>query len=204
MTDVARLENRDYTLILDKSMSMQKSDCNGRSRWEAARESTEGIAERLHKLDPDGITLYTFSGNFKRYDNIIPSKVEKIFLENEPMGSTDLAAVLKHAFNSYKDRKKAGTSKNGEIFAVVTDGEPDDEKAVVKEIVAFTKTLDRADEVGITILQIGKDPGAAKFLKRLDDDLVSEGAKHDIVDTKTFEELENMSFTDVLHASLTD
>jgi len=41
-------------------------------------------------------------------------------------------------------------------------------------------------------------------LKKLDDDLVAQGAKWDIVDTKTFEEIESIGITQALIAALDD
>lgn len=58
---------------------------------------------------------------------------------------------------------------------------------------------------GIQMLQIGRDEGASKFLKQLDDDLVTKyKAKHDIVDTKTMDEIESVGITEALLAALTD
>lgn len=207
MTQTQTLENRDYVLVLDKSGSMGETDCpNGQSRWDSAKESTLAIAKKIATLDPDGITVIPFSGTFKVYENTTPDKVSQIFQENEPMGGTTLAPVLKSIFTSYLARKKAGTTKtNGEILLVVTDGQPTDEKEVAKEIVAFGNKLDNADtEYGISFLQVGRDPAAARFLKSLDDDLVKQGAKHDIVDTKTMEELETIGLTEALMAALND
>jgi hypothetical protein len=68
--------NRDYTLILDKSGSMSVADQGGKSRWCYAQESTLALARKCDQLDPDGITLYTFSGRFKRYDNVTASQVD--------------------------------------------------------------------------------------------------------------------------------
>lgn len=201
---MAAIENRDYTLILDKSGSMATADVNGRSRWDAARESTEAIAAKVHTLDPDGITVYPFSGSFKRYDNTTPDKVAQIFKEHEPMGSTALHLVLKDAFSNWASRKKAGNLKGGETILVVTDGTPDDSKAVAVAIRDVTKLMDDDSELAISFLQVGKDGAAAAYLKRLDNDLQSEGAKYDIVDTKTFEELEGMTLTDALTAAIED
>lgn len=201
------LENRDYVMVIDKSGSMNEMDCpGGKSRWDSCRETTEAVANKLQQWDPDGITVIPFAGSFKIYPNTTPAKVKDVFKENEPLGGTILAPVLKAVFADYIARKKAGTTKaNGEILVVVTDGQPSDECEVAKEIVNFTKTLDNGDgEYGIQFLQVGKDAGAAKFLKKLDDDLVSQGAKFDIVDTKTMEELENIGLTEALMASLND
>lgn len=192
------LTNRDYTLIIDKSGSMGTTDCaGGKSRWTAARESTEAVARKVDTLDPDGMTLYVFSGSHKRYENVKADAVAKCFGEHEPMGGTNLAGVLEHAFADFKSRKAAGKLKeNGETIVVVTDGEPDSAKAVETAIVNISKILDKDEELAILFLQIGKDEGAKAFLQLLDDDL--KDAKFDIVDTKTFEQLENMTITEAL------
>ena len=64
------MQDRDYTLIIDKSGSMSTPDQpGGRSRWDAAQESTLALARKCEQFDPDGITVYLFSSRFKRYEN---------------------------------------------------------------------------------------------------------------------------------------
>lgn len=208
MSNLEQLKERDYVLLLDKSGSMaeQDGDKNGTSRWNAAKESTLALANKITELDPDGITVYPFASSFKKYENTTAAKVKDIFNENEPLGGTVLAPVLKDVFADYLSRKKQGKTKtHGEMVLVVTDGCPQDEDQVAKEIVAFGNKLDNADaEYGISFIQIGRDSHASQFLKRLDDDLTKQGAKYDIVDTKTFEEMETIGLTETLIAALND
>ncbi|BAZ68835.1 MAG: VWA domain-containing protein [Pelatocladus maniniholoensis HA4357-MV3] len=200
------LENRDYTLIIDKSGSMATPDQKGgRSRWLAAQESTFALASKCEQFDPDGITIYLFSGRFKRYENVTSSKVSQIFQENDPAGTTDLAAVLKHATDNYFERKSAGQTKsNGETILVVTDGEPDDRKAVMKVIIEASRLIDRDEELAISFIQVGKDAHATRFLKVLDDELQTAGAKFDICDTMTMDDMEDMSLSEVLMNAIND
>ena len=200
------LENRDYTLIIDKSGSMATTDQKGgRSRWMAAQESTLAVASKCEQFDPDGITVYLFSGRFKRYENVTSSKVTQIFQENDPSGSTDLAGVLKHATDSYFERKAAAqTQPNGETILVVTDGEPDDRKAVMKVIIEASRRMDRDEELAISFIQVGTDQQATRFLKVLDDELQGAGAKFDICDTITMEQMEDLSLSEVLLNAITD
>lgn len=204
---IEQLKNRDYVLLLDKSGSMGEKDCpGGKSRWESAEESTLAIANKLQEYDPDGITVVPFASTFKLYENVTPALVKSTFTENSPLGGTIMAPALKAIFDGYKKRKAAGQTKaNGEILMVITDGEPSDEAEVAKEIVKFANSLEGGDaEYGISFLQVGKDVAASAFLKRLDDNLTKEGAKWDIVDTKTMEEIEAIGLTEALVASLTD
>ncbi|MBE8989634.1 MULTISPECIES: vWA domain-containing protein [Nostoc] len=200
------MSDRDYTLIIDKSGSMSTPDqVGGRSRWEIAQESTLALARKAEQFDPDGITVYLFSGRFKRYDDVTSAKVAQIFLENDPAGTTNLAGVLQDAINNYFQRKAAGKSKpNGETILVITDGEPDDRKAVFEVIIHATRQMERDEELGISIIQVGSDAQATKFLKALDDQLQSVGAKFDICDTVTLDDLEEMSLLDVLTNAITD
>ncbi|HEY9780455.1 MAG TPA: VWA domain-containing protein [Leptolyngbyaceae cyanobacterium] len=200
------LENRDYTLIIDKSGSMATPDQKGgRSRWVAAQESTLAVASKCEQFDPDGITIYLFSGRFKRYENVTASKVTQIFRENDPSGSTDLAAVLKHATDNYFERKAARQTKaNGETILVVTDGEPDDRKAVMKVIIEASRRMDRDEELAISFIQVGTDSQATKFLKILDDELQGAGAKFDICDTITIDDMEDYSLSEILLNAIND
>ncbi|MEH2170113.1 MAG: VWA domain-containing protein [Nostoc sp.] len=200
------MSDRDYTLIIDKSGSMSTPDqVGGRSRWEIAQESTLALARKAEQFDPDGITVYVFSGRFKRYDDVTSAKVAQIFLENDPSGTTNLAGVLQDALNNYFQRKAAGKTKpNGETILVITDGEPDDRKAVFEVIIHATRQMERDEELGISIIQVGLDAQATKFLKALDDQLQSVGAKFDICDTVTLDDLEEMSLVDVLTNAITD
>jgi uncharacterized protein with von Willebrand factor type A (vWA) domain len=200
------LENRDYTLIIDKSGSMATPDQKGgRSRWQVAQESTLALAAKCEQFDPDGITIYLFAGKFKRYDNVTSAKVSQIYQENDPSGSTDLAAVLKNATDDYFQRKAAGKSQpNGELILVITDGEPDDRKAVMKVIIEASRRMERDEELAISFIQVGKDAQATKFLKILDDELQGAGAKFDICDTITMEDMEDISLTEVLLNAIND
>jgi uncharacterized protein with von Willebrand factor type A (vWA) domain len=215
------LEQRDYTLILDKSGSMNEKDVGGQSRWQAVQESTLALARRCEQFDPDGLTVYLFSTEFRRYDNITSDRVAALFTENEPGGYTDLAAVLKDAFDSYFRRKaRKQTKPSGELILVITDGAPSSESAVVDVIIEATHRMERDEELAVSFLQIGRDRDASAFLKRLDDDLVGpqeapgffqrifgggkRSARFDICDTVTFSDMEDRSLSDVLLSAITD
>jgi len=214
---VTMLDKRDYTLIIDQSGSMWTKDKDEnkiqneqklQSRWELIKESTIAFASKCEQLDPGGITVYTFSDDSKRFPNVTADKVIEIFEDEEPFGNTNLAAVLQDALDNYFQRKAKGETKpNGEIILVVTDGDADDRKAVVKTIVEATNKMDIDEELGISFIQIGNDKQATDFLKILDDELQgSGGAKFDIVDTLTVEEIKQkgLKMKDILERAITD
>jgi hypothetical protein len=203
----AAVLNRDYTVIVDYSGSMGNPVGNGdkRSKWDAVGETAVAVARKLNEFDPDGITVYTFSNAFNRYDNQGPEKVEEIFKKGDPNGSTALHLVLHHAFENYFSRRDAGKAQpNGESLFVFTDGSPDDQQAVIKEIVAATKKVNHAKELSLTLIQVGDDAGAQDFLHKLDDELTPAGAKYDIVDTISASKLGGRSLTDVITQAITE
>jgi uncharacterized protein with von Willebrand factor type A (vWA) domain len=200
------MKDRDYTLIIDKSGSMSTPDQRGgRTRWQEAQESTLALARKCEQFDPDGITVYLFSGRFKRYDDVTSAKVEQIFLENDPSGTTNLASVLQDATNSYFQRKASGQTKPaGETILVITDGEPDDRRAVMEVIVNASRQMDNDEELAVSMIQVGSDASATKFLKALDDQMEGVGAKFDICDTMTIDDMGDMSLADVLMNAIAD
>lgn len=205
MSGFESFKNRDYTLILDKSGSMSATDqSGGRSRWEAIQESALALARKCEQFDPDGITVYLFSSRFKRYDDVTSSKVEQIFMENDPIGSTNLASVLWDATQNYFQRKAAGKTKAGETILVVTDGAPDDRRAVIETIIRSTEKMECDEELAITFLQIGDDSGAKQFLRALDDQVKDVGAKFDICDTITMDDMADLSLAEVLINAIAD
>eukprot|EP00741_Cyanophora_paradoxa_P018155 tig00021038_g17528.t1 len=115
-------------------------------------------------------------------------RVEGIFEEASPSGSTGLAAVLAHAADDYfarRDprasglviagllihapgpRRQRGAAKaNGELLIVVTDGEPDSKEDVYRAIVASApRPALIINELRITFIQVGSDRRARAFLK---------------------------------------
>jgi hypothetical protein len=131
--------------------------------------------------------------------------VAQIFQENEPSGTTDLAGVIQDATNNYFRRKAAGQAKpNGETILVITDGEPDDRKAVMRVIIEASRHMDRDEELAISLIQVGNDATATRFLKALDDEMTSAGAKFDLVDTITLDDMENFTLTEVLLNAIAD
>lgn len=201
----ADLKNFDYGLAIDKSTSMsEREPRSGLTRWAAAKEQTLGLARKMAEFDSDGIDLYMFASSVKVTKNVTPVTVETVWNENEPNGGTNIAPVIREAGQRYLKLRAEGKAKKGYILGIITDGQPQDQEDVKKEIIELSKKLDRDEEFGIQFLQIGDDPIATKYLKTLDDDLVSQGAKFDIVDTTTFADSENKSITDLLIGALTD
>lgn len=196
------LAKRDYVLCIDKSGSMSLPYKNT-TRWKYAQEQTEALARKCAEFDSDGIDVHVFAGKVKSYTGVTPDKVAQIFKENEPGNTTATDLVLKTVFDTYFSKKEAGTAKPVTCL-VITDGEPNDRNAVVKAIVDAANKIEADEELAVSFIQVGDDPGARAFLKFLDDDLEAQGAKFDIVDCKNDEEMESLTLTDILIAAVED
>jgi hypothetical protein len=115
-----------------------------------------------------------------------------------------LAAVLQDAVKNYFLNKTHGKAPGGETIVVVTDGEPDDRRAVIEVIIDASRRMEKDEELAISFIQVGKDSQATRFLKALDDELEGIGAKFDIVDIVTIDDMEDMTLTEVLMNAIAD
>jgi hypothetical protein len=201
MTD---LSNRNYVLVVDKSGSMAESVGKGKSlsRWDAMQEYLSAVTRKCGQLDSDGIDVYFFGTKFTKFENVTADMADSLFKKNSPMGGTDFIPVLTDVFNKHFSGYKPTT------VLVITDGAPSDgvdgQKALAKLLVSTANKIEADGDLAVQFIQIGDDLNAAQFLKKLDDDLQGAGAKFDIVDTKTCEDLENMDLEAVLLAAIND
>jgi len=185
---------RDYILIVDKSGSMSGS------RWREAEKAVSVLAPNICRCDPDGITLYFFSspGSYPKYANLRDAgAVAAAFRSQYPGGSTCLHGVLNIAFAEHF--RKGGSPTT---ILVITDGEPDNKRAVEDEIRRAANQIRQDSELSVSFIQIGNDHGAKKWLQKLDDDL--RGCRFDIVDAITADEMAGMAFDDFIAKSIND
>lgn len=182
---------RDYVVILDRSGSMSGT------RWRSAEKAISILAPFACRADPDGITFYVFNNSFKRFENVrSATDVEEIFSSTSPEGGTEMAVVLKDLFQAFL----AGGKKPTTVL-VITDGESSGQETIVDSIQSVSNKLDTDAQLSITFVQIGDDSGASAFLNRLDDQL---HCKFDICDVLTVEEMEGMTFDQLVAKSLQD
>ena len=160
-------QDRDYTIIVDKSASMKKHG----DRWKDAENFVKGLIDIRCACDSDGVTLYLFSSYlkndkgefppFNKYDNVSSQEtVGTLFnsKENAPKGSTDLKSVLEHAFEA---------SQRPKTVLIITDGKPDDTDSAERLIIETCESLERPDDLLVTIVQIGEDKEADNYLSAL-------------------------------------
>lgn len=173
-------EKRQYILLIDESGSMNQND-----RWHTAQRAVKTIACHVTEFDPDGIDLIFFSRTISWQRNIrSAAEVDRLFTEHQPGGATDLAGALRKAIEFH-----IGGPRTGTTVLCVTDGAPDSEPDAIKQIEEIAGVMGREDEVYFSFVQVGDDPQAKSFLKRIG----SLQTRFNIVDTLTADEMLDMS-----------
>ncbi|MGF1499978.1 MAG: hypothetical protein ACFB8W_24595 [Elainellaceae cyanobacterium] len=208
----SHLRERDYTVIFARTTPVTEAPPpNFERRWTDAQNSIATLLRHCETYDPDGITLYVACRDseqdcaFKWYEHVTSDTLDALIAENLPPKQINLHKVLRSALEDYFARKEQGRTKpNGEIMLVLLDGEPTDRMAIAKVIVDATHRIDRNEELGIGLVQIGDDPIARGFFTALDDNLQAAGAKFDIVDTCILDHIPPNALTEFLLNTLFD
>ncbi|MGK7875581.1 MAG: hypothetical protein AB4426_20460 [Xenococcaceae cyanobacterium] len=202
------LLERDYTIIIDKSEIMSTLTLTSqkeKSLWLITSEATLAIASQCSQFDFDGLTLYLYSDDFERFDNVTVTQLTHILHERSPSGTPKLAGVLQNAIDNYFNRRLRGLAKpNGETFIVLAGSDPVDADAVKQTIIEASHQLSRDEELALSFIQVNPDAKTSKFLQTLDDDLQDMGAKFDICDTVMMEQIDNTILAEVLLNAIID
>jgi hypothetical protein len=194
-----KLSSIDIELIIDISGSMDDPDGTGNmSKFEWCHQQVRALAQRLAPYQ-NTMTITTFNRSFETMERCSPEKVENIYATTHPIGGTDLVDPLDARLNAAYMKQAA--TRHTALIAVITDGLPNiprDPTVVNRALIDFSHRLTGPEQVIVTFLQIGDTFNGRDFCIDLDDNLVSEGAKYDIVDTKTFAELKQEGMVDAL------
>lgn len=192
------LAQHDIVIIVDKSGSMGTEDCpDGLSRWEWCRQQTLDLSHQMAPYVKDGITLVVFSDYFTVYHHATMDQVSQVFQDNSPQGGTHTEDPLQDQLNEYFRRRGSQNAKPI-LIAVITDGAPNNPTAVEKAIIDASQRMQSPNEIGIEFFQIGQESEAGILLDHLDNELVRDGARYDIVQTKTFANLLSSGLTQAM------
>lgn len=189
MSNLELNKGDNFIFGVDVSASMGATDCPGNlSRIEFLKEKVILFAKEASKYDEDGIDVLAFGHQVTTHAGITADKAHDVISAlkaNE--GQTKTAELITEAYG----RHKQGGYEQTVLF-IATDGEPSDREAVKKAIIDITNDVGDEREFNIAFLTVGQiDDGLKSFLEGLDDDLT--GAKYDIVDVKSLEEVDFMT-----------
>lgn len=195
----AKLTEYDQYFILDASGSMMRPYKAGakKTRWDHQYETVQRAVKFACEVDSDGVGLVIMhDSKILSFENVDEAKFMSIMNGLTPTGGTPTAQALRVTFEmSEKSDKK-------DFINIFTDGEPDNEKGVIDVIVDKTRRMQKDNDCTCLFYQVGDDADATIFLQKLDDNLVGNfGAKFDIVDTKTFEDLSKFNSFEEIQAN---
>ncbi|KAH8650793.1 hypothetical protein BGZ61DRAFT_542072 [Ilyonectria robusta] len=189
----AFLSTFDTIFVIDDSGSMA-----GRT-WREVREAVGAIAPICTSHDPDGIDVYFFNHKSRNsgsgtqapggyYQIKDATQVQRLFESIRPGDATPTGARLHSILQPYcanLSRKPENLDSTKPVnVIIITDGCPTDDPESI--IIHHAKKLDQFEappyQVGIQFFQVGKEYGAAKALRELDDSLADLSIR-DMVDT---------------------
>lgn len=205
-TGASVLANLDVALLLDFSGTMSTQDAGSGgslSRLTAMQESAKAFATELEKFDPDGMTVVKFAGKVKLYDGVTSTKVDDIFKENRAMGGTATDEALRQVAEKLLSKRTPGDPRPV-FIGIFTDGTPDNPVGLAQQIVNLTKKVKTRREIGVLFIQVGKDADATAYLTKLNNDLTSAGADHDIVAVCKLDDLEDLTTEEIVEMAFSE
>lgn len=209
MTDYL-LANRDYIIIIARSLVSRDPKHPWYEDWVAAQASLIDLAKKCQQLDSDGLTVYEASTPLQKYEFTTVARLASILQQQNThnsslnLGKSSLYEALSDAFSDYWSRKAKAIAKKGMIVVVVLDQKQQEIASLCDLIVETSNQLERDEEIGISLIQIGDDEATREFLSSLDNDLPLKGAKFDIVDTKYWHEVKRKSISQFLVEAIHD
>lgn len=201
------LGNYDCYLLVDVSGSMADTISDGSkrsesmSKWKWCQSQSSSFYNDVAKFMPSGITFLPFNHQFSMVPNCRGKEIQTLFTQLSPQGGTDIAGPLDFVVSSYLYKKQKKQKAKPIAIAVMTDGECGLQE-IADTLIDATQKMTHPKEIVITFLSIGDTTAGSPVLKALDDDLVAAGAKYDIVDTRSFDELSKYGLTKALAATL--
>jgi hypothetical protein len=189
----------EIELLIDVSGSMEQEDgTDGQSKFAWCHDQVMALAQKLGPYRKQ-LTITSFNNSSATEESCSVERVEQVFAATRPSGGTDLLHPLQAAMIRGESRTRGSGQRS--MIVVITDGLPNipaDPKAINQMIVDFTQRLKSPDQMILVFFQIGNTFNGKQFCKTLDDDLLSQGARYDIVDTQTFDQLKATGLTNAL------
>lgn len=195
VSETARfLSKYDVELIVDASMSMDKQDCPGfMSRWNWCGAQSVDLARQLAPFASQGITITSFNRNFNVYEHQNPQQLNMLFARTPLAFQTRLAEPLADRLNDYLIHRGQARPR---LIAVITDGVPhpiEQVQMVEDVLIHASKMIADPRELTVVFFQIGsRDIRGQQFLGEIDNKLVARGARFDIVQTVSFDHLQQV------------
>lgn len=145
------------------------------TRWEKAVVALYDIVAQVSKFDTEGVDIVCFGGNenSERYCNVIDTEGLEALTNTQPRGNCNMGAAMNEVFKNAFEKDLTKTRPCS--ILVLTAGSPTDfdifEESLIDAKQKVEKTAENSTEfpLSVTFIQIGDDPDAYSYLKRLDE-----------------------------------
>lgn len=199
-SDAQILSEYAIVMLIDSSASMQTADCPGNiSRWQWCKDHMKDlfVADNAGIMGKQSnVSIITFDSNYRSHRNCSTAQLPQIFQDTEPSGETFMAPALAEAFAIVRNQLNYGKPT---MITVVSDGRLNDADSLKKTIIAQVNSLSKPDLLSIVFLEVGTPD---KLLKELDNELVKQGAKADIITVLPFSQATNKGLVHSLAATV--
>jgi len=220
-----RLAAHDIVLLIDKSGSMATADCPlnenrglktflpnlllgsnpfANTRWQWCRQQIAQMSELTQGALPAGFSVLLFDASYYLFPHVTKDTLARVFENTGPGGSTNLTLPLSAVFDDYFKRQQISRVKIKPLLVgVITDGCPDEPRAVRRLLVDLTHSLQDPKEITIIFFLIGgHDSQGEKFVCDLTEKLVRDGAAFNIVKGIPFSEVQRLGLARTLADNL--
>ena len=206
---VKRLLGYDCILMLDCSGSMgdrivSLGRRNGRltTRWNWCKSEILRLYRSGKNYFPEGITLVPFANNFAIINEARDASIQNMFKQLTPVGGTNMTKPLAFLIDDYFRRKARNRGKVKPIvIAILSDGEGNAHQ--LRQVInRATHLMTNEREIVITFLAVDATELGRPVIDALDNNLKNAGAKYDIVDSRSFEELRRYGLLKMLVAAV--
>lgn len=194
------LSTRNVVILVDRSSSMNEKDCPGHvSRWRWCQEQAELFSEQIAGVLNERFTLGLFAHNYEIYPGVTLEQMGRLFGRKKLGLGTHPEGALREIFDSYF---RGDMGQKPLAIAIVSDGDPNDEDKVAEVIKEATWQMRSPDQISITFLQVGHDEDGTDTLREFDQQLRRQGAKYDIVDRRSFYDVQRLGLLGSLVAAI--
>jgi uncharacterized protein YegL len=196
-TPAQTLADYSIAMVVDNSASMGTKDCaGGISRWQWCHDHISELYKEDNGVLQRNISIVTFDNNFQSRQNCSPSELKSVFENRSPAGETNMAPALEEAFSLV--RRQISYNKPA-IVTVVSDGRPTDVDKVKATLIKEINGLSDPQLLSIVFIEVGLPD---KYLQELDNDLVKQGAKADVIKVIPFSAASAQGLSETLSAAV--
>lgn len=187
------------TLLVDSSASMNTKDCpGGISRWQWCRNQAHNLYTEGQGALQSNISITEFNSGFRSHQNCTFDQFSGIFQTVAPAGETFMAPALTDAFGALRGHLYAGRPA---VVTVISDGRPSDVDRLKQTIIEEVNSLRDPSLLTVAFIEVGTPE---RYLRELDNDLINQGAKADIVTVVPFSTINAQGLTKTLASTISD